>query len=200
MQQAYPKSLQNLISCLSRLPGIGPKSAQRLAFFLLKTKEEDALALASAIETAREKVHPCPKCGYFADTPECSICADPTRDEELLCVVEEARDVVSLEKTRSYHGRYLVLGGAISPMEGIGPERLNIPLLMQILREGKVKEVIMATNPNVEGEATSLYLARLIRPLGIKVTRIAHGIPVGGDLEYTDEATLSFAFLGRKEI
>ena len=200
MQQSYPQSLQNLINRLAKLPGIGPKSAQRLAFFLLKTKEEDALLLAEAITNAKQNVRPCIKCGYFSDTPVCSICSDTTRDPSLLCVVEEARDVVSLEKTHSFHGYYLVLGGAISPMDGIGPEKLNIPLLMEKLKEGQIKEVIMATNPNVEGEATSLYLAKLIRPFGIKVTRIAHGVPVGGDLEYADEATLSCAFLGRKEI
>lgn len=200
MQHSYPQSLQNLINRLAKLPGVGPKSAQRLAFFLLKTKEEDALALAEAIEAARENVQPCTICGYFSDTPICRICSDSTRDASLLCVVEEARDVVSLEKTRSFNGYYHVLGGAISPMEGIGPEKLNVASLLERLNKGEIKEVVMATNPNVEGEATSLYLARLIRPLGIKVTRIAHGVPVGGDLEYTDEATLSFAFLGRKEI
>ncbi|MCL2677535.1 MAG: recombination mediator RecR [Clostridiales bacterium] len=200
MQYLFPPSLTNLINQLVRLPGIGPKSAQRLAFHLLRAKEEDAGGLARAILEARSKVRRCSVCGNLSDGETCAVCADESRDAELLCVVEEARDVISMERMRGFGGYYHVLHGAISPMEGIGPERLTIGPLMERLKEGRVKEVVMATNPNVEGETTSLYLAKLIKPLGVRVTRIAHGVPVGGDLEYADEATLAFAFSGRKEI
>ncbi|MCL2816807.1 MAG: recombination mediator RecR [Clostridiales bacterium] len=200
MQYLFPQSLANLINQLVKLPGIGPKSAQRLAFHLLRAKDADAEGLAHAILQARNKVRRCSVCGNLSDEEVCAVCADKSRDERLLCVVEEARDVISLERMRGFSGYYHVLHGAISPMDGVGPERLAIEPLIQRLKEGRVREVVMATNPNVEGETTSLYLARLIKPLGIRVTRIAHGVPVGGDLEYADEATLALAFSGRKEI
>lgn len=183
-----------------KLPGVGPKSAQRLAFFLLSAPEQDACGLGSAIVEARRKIRHCKVCGNLSDEDTCMVCKDQTRDETILCVVEQPKDVVMLENTREFHGRYHVLHGAISPMEGIGPEQLTIDMLMKRLKEGGVQEVVMATNPSVEGDATVLYLSRLIKPLGIKVTRIAHGIPVGGDLEYADEATLSRAFWGRREL
>ncbi|MEG1501608.1 MAG: recombination mediator RecR [Clostridiales bacterium] len=200
MQYSYPDSLANLIQQLTHLPGIGPKSAQRLAFHILHTKEDDAMNLAKAIVFARKNVHPCRICGNLTDDEICSLCKDANRDESLICVVEQPRDVISMERSHSYNGLYHVLHGALSPMEGIGPQQLNFQSLLGRLEKGKVKEVVMATNPNVEGETTALYLARRIKPLGIKVTRIAHGIPVGGDLEYADEATLAQALYGRKEI
>lgn len=200
MQYNYPESLANLIQQLSFLPGIGPKTAQRLAFHILRSREQEALGLARSIVNARNKVHQCPVCGNLTDEDVCSLCRDTRRDKTIICVVEQPRDVVSMERSHSYQGFYHVLHGAISPMDGIGSEDLNISSLLKRLEKGGVKEVIMATNPNVEGETTALYLARRIKPLGIKVTRIAHGVPVGGDLEYADEATLAQALHGRKEI
>ena len=200
MQYNYPESLANLIQQLGFLPGIGPKTAQRLAFHLLYTKEQEALGLAKAIANARARVHKCPLCGNLTDENICGICQEERRDLSIICVVEQPRDVVSMERTHSYQGLYHVLHGAISPMDGIGAEELNVASLLKRLEGGKIKEVIMATNPNVEGETTALYLARRIKPLQIKVTRIAHGVPVGGDLEYADEATLAQALHGRKEI
>ena len=200
MQYYYPKSLTNLIQQLTKLPSIGPKSAQRLAFHLLKTKEEDAVALAHAILEARQKVRRCSVCGNLSDDVVCGICNDAMRDTAVLCVVEEARDIVAMERTRRFGGYYHVLHGAISPMDGVGPEKLTINQLMRRIEKGGVEEVVMATNPNLEGEATALYLARMIKPLGIRVTRMAHGLPVGSDLEYADEATLSQAFSGRQEL
>ncbi|MCI8336624.1 MAG: recombination protein RecR [Peptococcaceae bacterium] len=200
MNYHYPPSMTNLINYLMKLPGVGPKSAQRLAFFLLAAPEQDACGLGGAIVEARQKIRHCKICGNLSDEDTCMVCKDQTRDETILCVVEQPKDVVMLENTREFHGRYHVLHGAISPMEGIGPEQLTIDMLMKRLKEGGIQEVVMATNPSVEGDATVLYLSRLIKPLGIKVTRIAHGIPVGGDLEYADEATLSRAFWGRREL
>ncbi len=196
----YPPSVENLIMQLGKLPGVGPKTAQRLAFHLLNAPEEDALGLAEAIGDAREKVRRCAVCGNLSDTEVCPLCRDQSRDRSLLCVVEQPKDVMTLEKTREYRGLYHVLHGAISPMAGVGPKDLTIDLLMKRLAGGEIKEVIMTTNPNVEGEATALYLARQIKPYHIKVTRIARGVPVGGDLEYADEATLARALAGRKEL
>ncbi len=200
MAYQYPASLQKLINELSRLPGLGPKAAQRLAFYLMTAAEDSAGELAQALTEAKSSVHSCPVCGNFTDAELCSICTDRTRDASLLCIVESVADIISMERARSYNGVYHVLGGAISPMDGIGPERLNLKSLGERLRSGRIKEIIMATNPTVEGEATALYLAKKIKPLGIKISRIAHGMPVGGNLAYADEATLALAIDGRKEI
>ena len=200
MHYRYPQSLSELIHYLSKLPGVGPKTAQRLAFFLLKTDAATALGLARSIEQARERLHDCPLCGNLTDQDICGICADPRRDANLLCLVEQARDIVAMERAACFGGRYHVLGGVISPLDGIGPERLNLNSLFKRLQEGQVREVVLATNPTVEGEATALYLAKKIRPLNIQVTRIAHGLPVGGDLDLADEATLSLALSDRKEM
>jgi len=196
----YPPSMENLIQQLMKLPGVGPKTAQRLAFHLLHAPEGDAMGLAYAIQEARETIRRCKICGNLSDEEICPVCHDPGRDRTVLCVVEQPKDVLVMEKTREFRGLYHVLHGAISPMEGIGPKELTIDLLMNRLKAGSIQEVIMTTNPNVEGEATAHYLARQIKPLNIKVTRIAHGVPVGGDLEYADEATLARALSGRKEI
>lgn len=189
-----------LIDELTKLPGVGPKTAERLALFILKQPKGEAEKLAAAIVNAREKTFACSVCSNLTDTDPCPICQDPRRDRSLLCVVEDPRDVVALEKTRSFRGIYHVLQGALSPMEGIGPDRLRIKELLARMAEGGIREVVLATNPNVEGEATALYLAKLLKPLGVKVTRLAHGLPVGGDLEYADLVTLTHAFEGRREI
>jgi len=196
----YPQPLANLIEELMKLPGVGPKSAQRMAFYLLKAPERDAAGLSRAILSAREKTRQCSICGNLTEADPCPLCQDTSRQENQLCVVEQARDVVAMEKTREYKGRYHVLQGAISPMDGIGPEQLTFGQLLERMRDGSVTEVIVATNPNVEGEATALYISRLLKPLGVKITRIAHGMPVGGDLEYVDEVTLAKAYEGRREI
>lgn len=196
----YPEPIARLINQLERLPGIGPRTAQRLAFYLLKRPKEDVLALARAIVEAKEKIGYCSVCYNLSDTDPCAICRDESRDSSLLCVVEDPRDVVAIEKTREYRGHYHVLHGVISPMEGIGPDDLKIKGLLQRLASGSFKEVILATNPDVEGEATAMYLARLLKPLGVKITRIAHGLPVGGELEFVDEVTLSRAVEGRREM
>ena len=189
--------LTKLTECFARLPGIGRKSAQRLAFHILRMPEEEAKAFANAILEAREKIGYCEICKNITDTPRCAICSDETRDKSTVCVVEDPRDVISIERTKEYHGLYHVLGGLISPMDGIGPENLFIKELLARLGDGTVKEVIMATNPTVEGEATAMYLSRLIKPMDIKVSRLAYGIPVGGNLEYADEVTLYRAIEGR---
>ncbi len=189
-----------LIEELSKLPGIGPKTAQRLAFYLLNAPPEVTHNLARAMVFARDNVRYCSVCANLTDREVCQICSDPGRDHSLLCVVQEPRDVVAMEKTRGYRGLYHVLQGAISPLAGVGPEDLTIKQLLARLREGKIKEVILATNPDVEGDATALYLAQLIKPLGLKVTRIAHGLPVGAHLEYADEMTLARALEGRREL
>ncbi len=189
-----------LIEELSRLPGIGPKTASRLTFYLLRAPKEQALALAEAIRELKEKTTYCEICFNITDESPCAICRDPERDHTTICVVEEPLDVVAIERTGEYRGVYHVLHGAISPVEGIGPEDLRIKELLKRLREGEVREVILATNPNLEGEATAMYIYRLIRPLGIKVTRLARGLPVGGDLEYADEITLARALEGRREM
>lgn len=189
--------LTKLTECFARLPGIGRKSAQRLAFHILRMPEEEAKAFANAILEAREKIGYCEICKNITDTPRCAICSDETRDKSTVCVVEDSRDVIAIERTKEYHGLYHVLGGLISPMDGIGPENLFIKELLARMTDGTVKEVIMATNPTVEGEATAMYLSRLIKPMGIKVSRLAYGIPVGGNLEYADEVTLYRAIEGR---
>ena len=196
----FPKSMEKLISYLMKLPGVGPKTAQRLAFHLLYAPESDALGLAEAIKEARAKVKRCQNCSNLTDEAYCPICIDATRDAKSICVVEQPGDVIVMEKTGEYKGLYHVLHGSLSPLEGRGPKELTVDLLMKRLAEGGVSEVIMATNTGVEGEATAMYLARLIKPLGIKTTRLAHGVPVGGDLEYTDELTLARAFVGRKDL
>lgn len=196
----YADAIANLIEEFAKLPGVGPKTAQRLAFHILKGKKEDAYNLARALVAAKEKVKYCSTCFNLTDVDPCYICKNTNRDRSLICVVEDPRDVVALERARDFKGLYHVLQGAISPIEGIGPEELKIKELLERLQKEPVQEVIVATNSSVEGEATAMYLARLIKPLGIKVTRIAQGIPVGGDIEYADEITLSKAFAGRREI
>ena len=196
----YAKPLSNLINQLSKLPGIGGKSAQRLAFYILGMKENDALAIAEAIIEAKKAMKYCSICGNLTDEEPCGICTDTNRNQKVICVVESPKDVAAMERIREYKGLYHVLHGAISPMDGIGPEDINLKSLILRLQKNEVDEVILATNPNIEGEATAMYTARLIKPSGIKVTRIAHGIPVGGDLEYTDEITLSKAMEGRREL
>jgi recombination protein RecR len=192
--------VQDLIEALRRLPGIGQKSAQRLAFHLLRAPSEDSRALAEAILAAKERIAICGTCFNVAEGPQCAYCRDPRRDGTLVCVVEEPGDIVAVERTQEFRGRYHVLGGHISPMDGIGPDDLRIRELLVRLGAGEVKEVILATNPTVEGEATAIYLAGLIKPLGVRVTRIASGLPVGGDLEYADEVTLGRALEGRREV
>ncbi len=197
---AYAGPVQTLIDELGRLPGIGPKSAQRIAFHLLKLPAEDAARLARAIEEAKAKVTFCTRCFNVSEGSECAICNDDRRDATVICVVEEPRDIVAVEKTGGFRGRYHVLQGAISPIEGIGPEQLRVKELLIRLEPEGVTEVILATNPNIEGEATAMYLARLLKPLGFRVTRIASGLPVGGDLEYADEVTLARALEGRRDV
>jgi recombination protein RecR len=196
----YAGPVQDLIDELGRLPGVGPKSAQRIAFHLLKLEKQDALRLARAIEEVKDKVSFCRTCFNVSEGEQCGICADTRRDTAVVCVVEEPRDLVAVEKTGEFHGRYHVLQGAISPIEGVGPDQLRVrELLDRIGREG-VTEVILCTNPNLEGEATAMYLGRLLKPMGLSVTRIASGLPVGGDLEYADELTLGRALEGRREV
>jgi len=200
MVSAYTPPVQALIDELGRLPGIGPKSAQRIAFHLLKIPDDDANRLAHAIRDAKQRVRFCDRCFNVAEGELCPICADPRRDSTVLCVVEESRDIVAIEKTGEFRGRYHVLLGAMSPLEGIGPEQLKIRELLARLAPEGVEEVIVCTNPNTEGEVTAMYLARMLKPLGLKVTRIASGLPVGGDLEYADELTLGRALEGRRAI
>ncbi len=193
-------SIRHLLDEFEKLPGIGPKSAQRIVFWLLNRQPEEAKELARAIIEVKDSVHFCPSCFNYAEGEFCDICADPARDQTCICVVCEPRDITAIERTREYAGRYHVLGGAISPMDGIAPEDLHITELITRLSGEDVAEVIMATNPNVEGETTAIYLSKLIKPLGIKVTRLASGLPVGGDLEYADEITLGRAIEARREI
>lgn len=197
----YAKPLNRLIGELSKLPGIGGKTAQRLAFYILSLEDQEVEKLTGAITEAKAKMRYCSICGNLTDEDPCKICTDHSRDKSVICVVESPKDVAAMEKIREYKGLYHVLHGAISPMEGIGPEDINLKSLIKRLQgNDDVKEIILATNPNIEGEATAMYIARLINPSGIKVTRIAHGIPVGGDLEYTDEITLLKAMEGRKPL
>ncbi|MCX7781151.1 MAG: recombination mediator RecR [Negativicutes bacterium] len=192
--------INKLVDQFRRLPGIGPKSATRLAYFILKADRERAEALAQAILNAKEQVGFCSQCFNFTDTDPCQICQSEARDHSLICVVEEPSDVAALERTREFKGLYHVLHGALSPLAGIGPDDLKLKELLKRVGKGGVAEVVMATNPNVEGEATAMYIARLLKPLGVKVTKIARGLPVGGDLEYADEVTLSEAFENRREM
>ena len=194
----YEGPVQDLIDELGRLPGVGPKGAQRIAFHLLAADPADVKRLAHALTEVKDKVKFCRVCGNVAEADECRICRDTRRDLTVICVVEEPKDVVAIEKTREFKGRYHVLGGAISPIEGVGPDDLRIRELMQRLADGSVTELILATDPNLEGEATATYLARLVKPMGLRVTRLASGLPVGGDLEYADEVTLGRAFEGRR--
>lgn len=196
----YAEPLARLIDELTRLPGIGPKTAQRLAFHILNQPQADVSRLAESIVDARRRMTHCSVCYNITDVDPCRLCSSEARDKSTICVVEEPKDVVAMERSREYKGLYHVLHGSISPMEGIGPGDLKIKELLARLSDGAVKEVILATDPNVEGEATALYIARLVKPLGIKVTRIAHGLPVGGDLEYADEVTLARALEGRREL
>jgi recombination protein RecR len=194
----YEGVVQDLIDELGTLPGVGPKSAQRIAFHLLAADPVDVRRLITALTEVKEKVRFCRTCGNVAEQDECRICRDPRRDLSIICVVEESKDVVAIEKTREFRGRYHVLGGAISPIEGIGPDDLRVKELLARLADDAVVELILATDPNLEGEATATYLARLIKPMGLRVTRLASGLPVGGDLEYADEVTLGRAFEGRR--
>ncbi len=196
----FAPPVQDLIDELTKLPGIGRKTAQRLAFHLLKIDAAAAKKLASSIVVMKDRVRFCPKCFNFAAEDLCEYCSDPRRDDSTVCVVEEAPDIVSIERTGEFRGRYHVLGGAISPIDGIGPDDLHVQELLSRISADGVKEVIVATNPNVEGEATAMYLARLLVPVGVKITRIASGLPVGGDLEYADEVTLGRALQGRREL
>ncbi|ECW2879368.1 recombination protein RecR [Listeria monocytogenes] len=196
----YPEPITKLIDSFMKLPGIGPKSAARLAFYVLDMKEDDVLDFAKALVDAKRNLSFCSVCGHITDKDPCYICGDTSRDRSVICVVQESKDVIAMEKMRDFHGLYHVLHGTISPMDGIGPEDINIPDLLKRLQDDTIEEVILATNPNVEGEATAMYISRLLKPSGIKVTRIAHGLPVGGDLEYADEVTLSKAMEGRREV
>jgi recombination protein RecR len=196
----YPEPVARLVEALQRLPGIGPKTAQRLTFFLLKRPADEVRELADALLGVKERILACSTCFNVTEQDPCRICADPTRDPGLLCVVEEPNDLLAMERTGEYRGRYHVLLGALSPLDGIGPDELKVRELLQRLDAGGAREVILATNPNVEGEATALYLGKLLRPLGVRVTRIARGLPVGGDLEYADQVTLSKALQGRREM
>ncbi len=196
----YAKPLNKLINEFSRLPGIGQKTAQRLAFHILSMDDREAMALAEAISDAKKNMTYCSMCGNLTDKDPCGICGDERRDSSVICVVESPKDVVAMEKIREYRGYYHVLHGAISPMDGIGPDDINLKSLIERLHDERVKELIIATNPTIEGEATAMYIARLIKPSGIRVSRIAHGIPVGGDLEYADEVTLLKAMEGRREL
>lgn len=196
----YEGPIQDLIGELGRLPGVGPKSAQRIAFHILQAEPDDVHRLADAMITVKEKVRFCIECGNVSEEERCRVCTDDRRDRSMICVVEEPKDVVAVEKTREYRGLYHVLGGAISPIDGVGPDDLRIRELMTRLADGRVAEVVIATDPNLEGEATATYLARFLSPLGITVSRLASGLPVGGDLEYADEVTLGRAFAGRRNV
>ena len=196
----YEGAIQDLIDELGRLPGIGPKSAQRIAFHIIQCERVDISRLADVLRTVKEKVKFCTECGNISEEELCRICRDPRRDPALICVVEESKDVIAIEKTREFRGKYHVLGGAISPIDGIGPENLRIRELMVRLAATEIQEIIIATDPNLEGEATATYLSRLLKPLGMKVSRLASGLPVGGDLEYADEVTLGRAFEGRRTV
>ena len=196
----YEGAIQDIIDALGRLPGIGPKSAQRIAFHILQSDAEVASALVDSIRVVKERVKFCVVCGNVSEEDECRICRDPRRDNTIICVVEESKDVIAIERTREFRGKYHVLGGAISPIDGIGPEQLRIRELMIRLEDTGIVEVILATDPNLEGEATATYLSRMIKLMEIKVSRLASGLPVGGDLEYADEVTLGRAFEGRRDV
>ena len=196
----YSPSIEKLVESFEKLPSIGHKTAQRLAFYMLDQSKEEIKEFTDSIINAKNNLKFCSKCFNISDTDPCNICSNPKRDESIICVVEDVRDVIAMERTHEYSGLYHVLHGSISPMNGVGPDDIKIKELLARLMDGKVKEIILATNPRVEGEATSIYISKLVKPLGIKVTRIARGIPIGGDLEYTDEVTLAKALEGRSEI
>ena len=196
----YDGAIQDLIDELGRLPGIGPKSAQRIAFHIIQSERVDVTRLADVLRTVKERVKFCTECGNISEEDLCRICQDPRRDASIICVVEEPKDVMAIEKTREFRGKYHVLGGAISPIDGVGPENLRIRELMIRLGNTQIQELIIATDPNLEGEATASYLIRQVKPLGVKVSRLASGLPVGGDLEYADEVTLGRAFEGRRTV
>jgi recombination protein RecR len=196
----YPEPIAKLIDAFSRLPGVGPKTAGRLAFHVLRMKEDDVIDFAKALVNVKRNLHFCSVCCNITDIDPCRVCQDKSRDGSVICVVQEPKDLVAMERTKEFQGYYHVLHGAISPMEGIGPDQIHIAELLKRLSDEKVQELILATNPNIEGEATAMYLSRLVKPFGLKVTRIAHGLPVGGDLEYADEVTLAKALEGRREI
>ncbi|MFD0698795.1 recombination mediator RecR [Paenibacillus sp. GCM10027628] len=196
----YPEPISKLIDAFSRLPGVGPKTAGRLAFHVLRMKEEDVTDFAKALVNVKRNLHYCSVCCNITDIDPCRICQDKSRDGSVICVVQEPKDLVALERTKEFEGYYHVLHGAISPMEGIGPDQIHIAELLKRLSDEKVQELILATNPNIEGEATAMYLSRLVKSFGLRVTRIAHGLPVGGDLEYADEVTLTKAMEGRREL
>ncbi|MGO1470137.1 MAG: recombination mediator RecR [Tissierella sp.] len=198
--EQYAVPIANLIDQLSKLPGIGKKTAQRLAFFILEMENLEAEKISEAILEAKEKIKLCSICQNLTDIDPCILCQNANRDESIICVVEGAKDIIAMEKSREYKGEYHVLHGVISPMDNIGPSDIKVKELLNRLEDGKVKEIILATNPTVEGEATALYISRLVKPLGVKVSRIAHGIPIGGDLEYFDEVTLSKAMENRREL
>ncbi|WP_077298818.1 recombination mediator RecR [Virgibacillus pantothenticus] len=196
----YPEPISKLIDSFTKLPGIGPKTAARLAFFVLNMQEDDVLDFANSLVNAKRELTNCSVCGHITDQDPCAICQDTSRDQSVICVVQDPKDVIAMEKMKEYHGKYHVLNGVISPMDGIGPEDINVPSLIQRLKDEEVEELILATNPNIEGEATAMYISRLVKPSGIRTTRIAHGLPVGGDLEYADEVTLSKALEGRRDV
>ncbi|WP_270182932.1 recombination mediator RecR [Alkalihalobacillus sp. CinArs1] len=196
----YPEPISKLIDSFMKLPGIGPKTAVRLAFFVLEMKDDDVLDFGKALVNAKRQLTYCSVCHHITDTDPCRICSDSHRDETVICVVQDAKDVIAIEKMKDYTGLYHVLHGAISPVDGIGPEDIKVPELLKRLQDDKVTEIILATDPTIEGEATAMYIARLVKPTGIRITRIAHGLPVGGDLEYADEVTLSKALEGRREL
>jgi len=196
----YPEPISKLIDSFTKLPGIGPKTAVRLAFFVLTMKDDDVLDFANSLVSAKRELSYCSICGHITDRDPCAICEDQSRDNTVICVVEDPKDVIAMEKTKEFHGRYHVLNGVISPMDGIGPEDINVPSLLERLKDDSIEEVILATNPNIEGEATAMYISRLVKPSGIRTTRIAHGLPVGGDLEYADEVTLAKSLEGRREV
>ncbi|KMM37758.1 recombination mediator RecR [Guptibacillus hwajinpoensis] len=196
----YPEPISKLIDSFMKLPGIGPKTAVRLAFFVLEMNDDDVLDFGKALVNAKRQLTYCSICNHITDTDPCRICSDSHRDDTVICVVQDAKDVIAIEKMKDYTGLYHVLHGAISPVEGIGPEDIKVPELLKRLQDDKVTEIILATDPTIEGEATAMYIARLVKPTGIRITRIAHGLPVGGDLEYADEVTLSKAMEGRREL
>ena len=196
----YSPSIEKLIESFEKLPSIGSKTAARLAFYILDASEEETNEFISAIVNAKKNLKYCSKCYNISDTDPCMICSNPKRDQSIICVVEDVRDIIAMERTHEFKGVYHVLHGSISPMNGVGPDDIRIKELLSRIMDGGIKEIILATNPRVEGEATAIYISKLVKPLGIKVTRIAHGIPVGGDLEYTDEVTLSKALEGRREL
>ncbi|OEH91936.1 recombination mediator RecR [Bacillus solimangrovi] len=196
----YPEPISKLIDSFMKLPGIGPKTASRLAFYVLEMKEEDVLEFGKALVNAKRQLSDCSICHHITDRDPCSICDDSHRDQSMICVVQDSKDVIAMEKMKEYTGLYHVLHGAISPMDGVGPEDIRVPDLLKRLHDETVQELILATDPTIEGEATAMYISRLVKPTGIKTTRIAHGLPVGGDLEYADEVTLSKALEGRREL